>query len=288
MTINYKLIRSISLMIFAAAALGSAKAVLGNQPEQLLREGNAAFWRGDYSQAINLFEKAQARTTDPGAATMNLAAARFRAGEFEESARLYLCCTGKNDPRRAKALLGVGNSLLQKVTAADAGNRDRKSLRVAIRCFRKCEKEAVGDPVLQDSAGHNLQMARLLLAQTPDPESGEEPNYPDQDPEKEDSSPDPKTGDPGTEGKGKGKRADNGSAAEAVETRPGENVEQADGSPAPGKGNLPVIPDQSEPSPLDAKEAAEHLNRAARRILEERLLYRKNKSTGAVPSPRNW
>src|SRR4051812_48041322 len=56
--------------------------VLGAAPdanvERLLREGNAAFDRGDYEQAVEFYSQAEDRATDPGQVAYNKATALYR------------------------------------------------------------------------------------------------------------------------------------------------------------------------------------------------------------------
>src|SRR5258708_5871173 len=106
----------VSLLATALLALGASPR---GQPdmESLLRQGNAAFARGDYAEAARLYEEAETRATDPGLVAFNLASAKYHlavtgeggATALSEAERLYRCCLARTDPRRPRALYGLGN-----------------------------------------------------------------------------------------------------------------------------------------------------------------------------------
>src|SRR5207248_5066118 len=78
--------------------------------------------------------------------------------------------------RRARALYGLGNCLLLR--ASGGPNPDAPTLRAAVKAYRQCLADGDAGPDLLADARHNLQRARLLLAQVAP--SGEEP--PEEDP----------------------------------------------------------------------------------------------------------
>jgi hypothetical protein len=57
--------------------------------------------------------------------------------------------------------------------------------------------------------------------------------------------------------------------------------------PTPGTGNLPPIPDEDELKPMAPEDAAEHLRRAAAKILAERKERRKQ-VPGNAKNVLNW
>ncbi len=139
--------------------------------QTLLRQGDAAYGRGDYAAAAALYEQAQDRATDPGLAAMDFAAATIRLAEASEAdrARLaqeaeeaYRCCTGPGDPRRPRALYGLGDALMLK-----ADGRDADALEAAVAAYRQCLAAPNLDAGLADDARHNLERSRLLLLQIP-------------------------------------------------------------------------------------------------------------------------
>ena len=79
--------------------------------ETLLRQGDAAYERGDYAAAAALYEQAGDRTTDPSLVTFDLAAAQYRLALASDADRVrlaqdaeqsYRCCIEPGDPRRAR------------------------------------------------------------------------------------------------------------------------------------------------------------------------------------------
>jgi tetratricopeptide (TPR) repeat protein len=262
-------------------------------PEALLREGNAAFERGDFVEAVALFEKAQERATDPPLVAFNLACARYQlaiaedgsTAQFHVAAELFRCCLAPDDPRRDRALYGLGNCLLLGSTGE--GAPDPEGLRAAVESYEGCLQLAKEERLRAD-ARYNLQRARLLLAQVPpeanppdDAGSDEEPKDPEPP---EDRSEKP---EPGRE-RSPGSKPDERSGATPIQPQPGDELTKTDAPPAPGKGTLPPVPDKAEPSPLTAAQAAEHLRRATRRILEERQAYRKGRARPAPAGVHDW
>src|SRR5262249_43092578 len=112
-------IRSLSVTILLAAllALGAAGPT---PPDDLVRRGNVAYERGDFARAAGLFDQAAERATHPGLATFNQAVAAYRLARLNEdgdaglreAAALFRCCLARGDPRRTRALFGLGNCLL--------------------------------------------------------------------------------------------------------------------------------------------------------------------------------
>jgi tetratricopeptide (TPR) repeat protein len=272
------------------AALAPAPA---RDPEVLLREGSAAYERGDFAAAVALFEKAQVRATDPPLVAFNLACARYQlaiaedgsTAQFHVAAQLFRCCLAPDDPRRARALYGLGNCLL--LASSGEGAPDPDGLRAAVESYELCLRDAQ-DQRLRTDARYNLQRARLLLAQA----LAAAPETPEDSGGGEDSEPDPPDNpaaqpQPGSE-PAPGSKPDERSGATPIEPRPGDELTRTDAPPAPGKGTLPPVPDKAEPAPLSPAQAAEHLRRAARRIRDERQAFRKGRARPAPAGVPDW
>jgi tetratricopeptide (TPR) repeat protein len=261
-------------------------------PEAQLRQGNAAFFRGDYAAAAEWYEKALGRTNDPGLVAFNLASAKYRlavaeedapAGALAEAEQYYRCCLGHDDPRRPQALVGLGNCLLRR-----AEGRDAAVLREAVACYELGLREAGADAALADDARHNLERARLLLLQFQPPAGrSDEENRGEEDPRPpQDRSADAQKGLVGEPGEGE--NPDPGSGAVPVKPQPGAQAQRTNEPPPPGQGNLKPLPDNGEAKPLTEKEAAEHLRLAAGRIHEEQKAYRQSRARTPGPGVRDW
>lgn len=244
-------------------------------PEDEVRLGNLAFEKGDYPTALAHYEKAEARSHDPGLVAFNKAVAQYHlaiAGEggpiaLREAEISFRCCVTPNDPRRAEALHGLGMCLLLR--GSQGG--DAQVLRQAVEAFTLCLKEE-SQPELAKRARHDRERARLLLAQLPPPTT-------------------PKEGDPGNEEKEKpqdtGKEPGGTRGSEGTRPDPlgppmpapseGPEPKKTD-TPAPGGGQVPPVPDSAERSDLTMRDAGVHLEQAAKRIIEERRAYRLGKS----------
>src|SRR5262249_34994376 len=156
-------------------------------PEDYVRQGNAAFDGAEYQAAVDLYARAEERTTDPGMVAFNKAAAQYRlaaqpdndrrrAALYREAEQSYRRCLEDADGlRQAQALYGLGNSLLQQ-----GGERGADVLREAVRCYERClaHPDVAAVPDLADDARFNLELAKLLLLQAPagNPNKPNDPN----------------------------------------------------------------------------------------------------------------
>ena len=282
----------LSAGLFAAALCATAAAPAPDW-RTLLRQGDAAYERGDYTAAAALYEQAGDRSTDPGLVSFDLAAAQYRlalasdadrprlAQEAEQS---YRCCIEPDSPRRAPALYGLGNALLLK-----ADGRDADALTAAIAAYEQCLAQANLDVELADDARHNLEQARLQLLQIApagahpkdEPSTGDGPPKPKPPPDKTPGSPQNPTHDQsGTKVKpdGSGKPAKQEEGMKSVETT----------APTPGEGNLPPVPDRADLPPLSAEDAERHLELAAERIQEDFKAHRRAKAAAPAANVRDW
>ena len=274
---------SLLLVPLLVAARGTA-----TDTEALVRSGNAALARGDAAEAATAFEKAQRRTTRPGLVAYNLGVAKYQLAHdgdpraLVEAEQAFRSCLKPGHPRRARALLGLGNCLLLRAgTAPDAG-----TLRAAIDRYSECLRGAGDDGALTRAARYNQARARLLLLQVK-PSQGESPPTEDGDHPKPDPPDDPKKPRNGSQPsrpetkpqpKDRGKAASKGANKEATPTE-----KQGPG----GRGQL-VLPDSANPSRVAEDEAAEYLDRAVRRILRARAKHRRDLARPAAAGERDW
>src|SRR6516225_7775579 len=97
-----------------------ASAAPALQPDELARQGNAAFERGDYELALKHYEQAEERSHDPGLIAFNEGAALYRTGRYRTAEMHYRrALEGAHGRRRARALHDLGNSLLQQAADSD-------------------------------------------------------------------------------------------------------------------------------------------------------------------------
>jgi tetratricopeptide (TPR) repeat protein len=252
------------------------------QPEDQIRQGNAAFEQGAYDNALKLYEGVEERATDPGLVAFNEGAALYRAGRYLDAELHYRrALEGASGLRQTQALYNRGNCLLRQAAGSDV-----EALAEAMRCYEACLAHADADQDLQSWAAHNLELARLLWQQArktseeappKEPESGDNPPPGDNR-----GKPGPRTqfGDPETESNGKVRssgRPEQVGGKNAIET----NEE------TPGKGNLRSLPDRDELTPLTPEETAAHLEQAARRIERDQREYRQS-AVPPAPSVKDW
>jgi hypothetical protein len=248
---------------------------------------DSAYARGDYVLAEELYGNAEPRSPDPGRVALGLATAKYRlalggpgrtATLLAEAEELYRCCLALDDSRRSEALVGLGNCLLR-----DAGNRDAGAAWSAAEQFAEARREP-GGTELVETARHNLQRARLLARQIPTapPEPPEKP--PSDDPERDRKPPEGAPRPQDLSDENGGKRA--GARPEAADS--GQPSTTEDEARSPGKGELPPVPDQDGQPPLTPPQAREHLEQAARRIMEEGRHHRRGAARAPAPGVRDW
>jgi tetratricopeptide (TPR) repeat protein len=266
----------------------------GASPKELLQEGHRAMAQGDYERAAALYEQAELHSTDPAEVAFYLAGAKHHlakkvegiSAELLEAEQLNRCCLDPSDPHRPHALCGLGNCLLHK-----AGSSDEGSLRSAIACYDLCLQCAGEDKTLAAAARYNREKARLLLLQFLPPTSdsaSERPPIDDLHPHL------PRPGDyrqamPMPAG------MDGADGSVDPQSSPGDAKQDRDKGaaknnepPQPGKGNLPPIPDEVDVPPLPANVAGDHLELAAKRVLQERQIHHRRDEETSAKGVKDW
>jgi len=266
-----------SWFVWLAMAAVAAAPVL--RPDDLVRQGNAAFARGDFAGAVELYARAEERTLDPGLVAFNEAAALYQLGRYRD-AELHLrrCQEDAGGSRHARVLYNLGNCLVQQ-----ARGRNSQRLRQAIRNYEQCLELEDIEPELAADARHNLEVARLLLQQAKSSRDNQSDSSEEQGgatPQPEDQRNDVKPGGDQAmttlpNGTDKAGQAVN----QAGERNPAPS--KTGQPPPPGKGNLPPIPDEDELTEMSPEDAALHLKQAAARIVQDSRAYRER----AVPAP---
>ena len=257
-------------------------------PDELLRQGNRAFELGDYPSAADLYARALERAEDPGLAAFNLATALYHRRDWREAELYYRRCLDDRavpQQRRARAYYNLGNCLL-----AQAGPDDLPRLRAAVTCFRRSLDAGPNDPALEGDARHNLELAKLLWADAA--ARAADPPSPGDEPEDPSGLPDPQPpGDRGPDGfEPGGASADpsHGRAQPLGAAAPKDGDARPAAEQTPGAGNLPVLPDTEELTPLTPEQVSDHLRRTAVRLQRERRNLSRGNSGAERPDVRNW
>jgi Ca-activated chloride channel family protein len=281
---NYLALALLAVVLLAAAS---------HNPENLVRQGNAAFAREDYSAAMDQYTAAEDRITDPGLVAFNKATALYRlAGQLESTPRrpgLYReaelhfrrCLEDADGVRRAEALYGLGNSLLQQTPT-----RGAEACKEAVRAYEECLRQDDLDPGLAADARHNLELAKLLwqAAKTRKKDSSSEDDD-SNDPQKQH----PNRPDPGPNGGAEQQYGNPGPDGQRVraQVQPGEQPIKTDES-SPAEGNLPPVPDQGDLVAMAPEDAAAHLEKAAAQVLRERRQHQHLAARLPVGSVKDW
>jgi Ca-activated chloride channel family protein len=274
--------RHYGLLLLGTLILASAAPA--GPPLDHVRAGNAAFHAEDYERALDYYTRAEELITDPGLVARNKAAAYYRLGQFHLAEVHYLRALEDADgERRARLEYDLGNALLKQ---AEARKDDVKLFDRAIKAYQECLRDEASDEALREDAKHNLKVAQTLRAQA---RPGDDPGK-NKDPDEEKDPPPDKdkrnermgsgSDEPGVKEDPKGKMQNVGDKELGKEAK-------ASRRPTPGTGDLPPIPDEDDLTRLTPAEAAEHLRRAAARILAERKERRKA-APGNAKNVLNW
>jgi Ca-activated chloride channel family protein len=281
----------LAVCLVTVALIGAGPA---GDPVDLVRQGNAAYDRQDYAAAVDYYSAAEDRITDPGFVSFNKAAALYRlaglpeggsrrAGLYREAELHYRrCLEDAEGRRRAEALYGLGNSLLQQGRGADA-------YREAVRAYEQCLAQDDVAPDLAEDARHNLEVAKLLLlqARASKKDRDDEPDDQNEDPMKKPPQR-PDHTQPGAAQQAVGTPSPNGDKVR-TNVQQGEQPVRTTEAPPPGEGNtLPPVPDKDVLVPMAPEDAAAHLEKAAARVLRERREHRHLAARPPSAGVKDW
>jgi len=273
--------------------LAGLAAAPSHDVEALLRAGNAAFARGDFGSAIAAYETAEFHSTEPALVAFDLATARYHLAlahpeeraALREAELLYRCCLESSAPRRARALFGLGQCLAQKGESARAGD-----LLQAIACYDRCLQVAADDAELRSAARQQRELVRLRLLQllprqrnADDQPAEDNPSTRPTPPDRQPQGTQPDRGSPFGPDKGN----PHGTVGPS-KSDPSQAPRATRDPPPPGAGNLPVIPDRADLHAVAPRDAAEHLDQAARRILDDERAHKKGRARPSAAGVRDW
>lgn len=256
-----------------------------DDPEELLRRGNDAFSRGDFRTALDWYQRAEERSTDPGLVAFNEAAAWYRLGDYREAELHYRRC--REDAvgqRRARVLFDLANAIVQR-----AETRDVSLLEQAIGFYEECLRNDEAGEELKENARDNLELARVLLIRAKQAKKERNSDNSDSDnpqpPKPMDTGPAPRhTADA---------RLGSPDARDARQFQLDKKGGLAQGAtstqqPRPGMGNLPPIPDQDELAPLSPEDTTAYLEQLTARIVRERKAGKQRSLSGPPRGVKDW
>lgn len=259
--------------------------------EDWVREGNAAFVRGEYQQALECYERGEDTSLDPGLVAFNKAAVYYQQEIFFEAEANYRrCLEDASGARRVQALYGLANALVQQSRFLK-GKPAVKLLLEAAKYYEECLmsesglESAEGGSACQQTfahARHNLEVSQRLLSvkkleKQIEPEEAVLEMTPPENARR--SIPDFPPGFRGPrrspDRREKAGQTDNGLPSE------GSREHQ------PGRGDLPPLLDDVDASPLDPEQAATYLKDQLERIRRDRANRLPN-AAGSGKSVRDW
>jgi tetratricopeptide (TPR) repeat protein len=254
-------------------------------PEDLVREGNAAFLGGAYGSALDCYTQAEEKTTDPGLVARNKAAVLYKQGNYRAAELLYRCSlSDAPEPRRTQVLYELANSLVRQ-----GADRNVAALEEAIGLYEECLERSDLDATWAMDIRHNLELAKLLWVQaTSRPKKSQNEASNDQD-SPTPPPPDPRRGNqtPGDASASPGAPDSQGDRV-PVQADAARQPAPSNQTPAPGSGNLPPVPDSAELAPMTPEDAAAHLQQAAARIVRERQQHRQSMAKPPAPGVKDW
>ncbi|MBL8799112.1 MAG: hypothetical protein JNM56_34825 [Planctomycetia bacterium] len=258
-------------------------------PEDFVRQGNAAFARQEYDAALQLYSRAEEKTTNPGQVAFNKAAALYRLGKYRDAQLHYLRCLDEADSAREPAVwYNLGNCLLQ---LAQAGT-ELGMFREAIACYQRCLAHEGADASLRENARHNLELTKLLWLQARMNRPNQQENPPNSDPPP-DEPPPPKTGpdQPKQEPGSDPSSAQSPNPQEkkgTIDDKHGKQVPIETPKAAPGQGRIEQPPDDAKLKPLSPQDALKNLEEAAKLIRRERAEYMLRVAPSPARSVPDW
>ncbi len=227
--------------------------------ETLLRQGDDAFARQKFDEALGHYERAESMTQDPGRLSFNKAASLYRLDRYKEAIECYRRCLEDDTApaeRRARACFDLGNSLVKH---ADG---DAREFGEAVAAYRAALHLADAAAPWRNSALHNLELAQLLLLKAR--KNQPEKNDVAKNKEKPKTTPEDKDG----------KKKD--SAWAPVDPTKGFKVDDAKDGPKGSKskslfaGPIDLLPDKGIVTPLSPEATLATLEQEARRIAAAR------------------
>jgi tetratricopeptide (TPR) repeat protein len=270
-------------LLFPALALVAA-APASAPPDELVRRGNEAVTRKQYADALQLYDQAEERATDPGLVAFNEGVAFYQKGDHPQAElRFRQARQDATSRRRLYAAYNLAASILQT-----AGDSDAAKLAEAIGLLEECQRSDDADERLAADARHNQELAKMLWVQAkarpaphkdkpPQDDEGPKPPPPKQEPIKQPG---------GEEGPANPSRA-NGERTQ-VTPEDGKDPIKTDGPHEAGAGNLPVIPDRDELAPMSREDAEAHLREAMQRVMQEGRAHRQRSQRPPSNRVRDW
>jgi Ca-activated chloride channel homolog len=122
----------------------------GQKGNDLIKEGNKLYEKGEFSEAEVRYRKAEAEKGDPFVSRFNLGTSLFRQERFEEAASAFqqLPSTTEDKKQKAAAYHNLGNSLMKLEKYKESVDAYKQALR--------------HDPKDEDSK-YNLSYARRMI-----------------------------------------------------------------------------------------------------------------------------
>jgi|SRR5581483_5886237 len=279
------------LSLFLVPFLSAAAPPPADDPDDLIRQANTAFTRGDAEAAERLYAAAEERTADPGLVSFNKAAVLFGRGDFRDAELHYarvLEDRACSPERAAKAWFNRGTCLLRRGGTVAV-------YRTAVACFERCLDMNPADATLTADARHNLELAKLLWAEAnrkaARPENPNDNPPPEERPDEHLPPPGGADQQPGSPELGPGPEGSAGPQPSPLPTQ----VPNARGTPsktdrqtAGNSSNLDVLRDQDQVQPLSPEDTREYLRRTAERLERERRGMLRTLYGPDRPGVRDW
>jgi tetratricopeptide (TPR) repeat protein len=254
-------------------------------PDELVRRANDALGRKQYVDALKLYDRAEERSTDPGLVAFDEGVAFYQKGDYAEAeVHFRLARQDATGRRQIFATYNLAASIVQL-----PGDADPAKLAEAIRLFEDCLRQDDTDEHLAADARHNLELAKMLWVQAkarPNSQKEKPPDDPDENHKPPQARPEPQP-QPG-QADASANPSKGTSDRRPVTPDQGTEPIKTDSQQAPGDGNLPVIPDRDELTPMSREEAEAHLRQAIEKVIKEGRSHRKSSQKPPSSKVRDW
>ncbi len=247
-------------------------------PDDLVRDGNAAALRGELDSAAGCYAEAARWTTDPGLVALNRGVLELRRGRPRDAELLFLASLDDRDAppaRRAAANYNLGLALLLRGGSAAV-------YRAAVTANERCLAATPASAALAGDAAHNLELAKLLASEAEVRERQTAPPPPDTSPELVARANNEATAEPGTV-----PAPQSGASVSATGGKPAGSPRNT-GQATAGQGTLPVTPDAEEYPPLSPADARALLQGHAARLSRNRAASAETPAGPERPDARDW
>ena len=271
----------VGVWLVAVVAQCGISAAYPPDVDTLIRQGNDAFARQEYEDALKAYEQAENLALDPGLVSFNKAAAYYRLEKYKEAIECYRRCLEDDrasPARRARAYFDLGNALMRHA------DNHPPSFAEAAQAYRACLLQPDLPGELRADARHNLELAQMLWLQAKAKQQipEEKPNV-----KNPNTTPNANNSLNGKDPKDPDARYQPAEAARGSQAKDLAVAKSGEKSKDALPGRITSLPDEDPITPLSPGDTLATLAEHARRIAEQRQRQR-NPTGPATLTTKDW